>query len=156
MLQLKQGETQFILYYDLPQFQTLLKNCKTYIIFLTLYSHFVSLQAWRESMLQQCHLQKPNSRSTIELSLQFIYHPNRWGYSPQQFSYISKIEHSWESLRIVHYSYYIFNTHKEKLKMHKTKIIIYHIKISNFCLIFQKHNLLWPNMVKLKPYHFLV
>jgi hypothetical protein len=30
-------------------------------------------------------------------------------------------------LRIVHYSYYIFNTHKKKLKMHKIKFIIYHL-----------------------------
>jgi hypothetical protein len=30
-------------------------------------------------------------------------------------------------LRIVHYSYYIFNTNEGKLKMHKIKIIIYQL-----------------------------
>jgi hypothetical protein len=30
-------------------------------------------------------------------------------------------------LRIVHYSYYVFNTHNEKLKVHKINIISYQL-----------------------------
>jgi hypothetical protein len=41
-----------------------------------------------------------------------------------------------EKLRIVHYTYYIFNTHEEKLKMHKIKIIIYHLTYMYIVSIF--------------------